>query len=67
MTRGITALQHGELRFMLEALRNKVTTEGTTEVEFTIPTEVAKDAIGLSVPPSALYNYTLRLALEVPR
>jgi len=66
MARDITALQHGELRFVLEALGTKVvvTTEGTTEVEFTIPTEVAKDATGLSVPRNAKDNCILRLALE---
>lgn len=69
MARGITALQHGELRFVLEALGTKVvvTTEGTTEVEFTIPTKVAKDAIGLSVPLNAKDKCILRLGLEVER
>ena len=51
--------EFADRRFVLEALGTRVvvTTEGTTEVEFAIPTEVPKDAIALSVPLSACPQY----------
>lgn len=51
--------EFADRRFVLEALGTKiiVTTEGTIEVEFAIPTEPPKDAIALSIPQNACPRY----------
>ena len=51
--------EFADRRFVLEALGTRivVTTEGSVEVEFAIPTEAPKDAIALSIPLNACLRY----------
>jgi phage shock protein A len=53
--------EFADRRYVLEALGTRiiVTTEGTSEVEFTIPAKAAKDAIELSIPLNACPQYSV--------
>ena len=59
----LASREFADRRYILEALGTRiiVTTEGTSEAEFTIPTKAAKDAIGLSVPLNACPLYSVVL------
>ncbi len=53
--------EFADRRFVLEAVGTRivVTTEGSVEIEFAIPTEAPKDAIALSIPLSACPLYSV--------
>ena len=59
----LASREFADRRYILEALGTRiiVTTEGTSEVEFTIPAKAAKDAIELSVPQNACPLYSVVL------